>query len=175
MVSGSDSWEHGAEQEDMAEAWATAMDLFQRGYEHQMEGELADAMACCCQSIEICPTAESHTLLGWVYRLIGLYGEAMGECRKAIELDPSFGNPYNDIGAYLIELERYDEAIPWLEQAIRAPCYENRAHAQYNLGRVYEHKGDWLQAIAHYKRALLVDADYRLAKVAWARLQARLN
>jgi len=29
------------------------------------------------------------------------YKSAGGECQKAIEAGPTFGNPYNDIGAYL--------------------------------------------------------------------------
>jgi tetratricopeptide (TPR) repeat protein len=29
--------------------------------------------------------------------------DAIAECKKAVELDPDLGNPYNDIGAYLIE------------------------------------------------------------------------
>jgi hypothetical protein len=39
---------------------------------------------------------------------------------RAIQVDPDFGNPYNDIGAYLINLGRHDEAMAWLEQAIGA-------------------------------------------------------
>ena len=34
------------------------------------------------------------------------------ECKRAIEIDPDFGNPYNDIGVYLIDLNRFEEAIP---------------------------------------------------------------
>ena len=30
---------------------------------------------------------------------------------------PTFGNPYNDIGAYLIAKGELDEAIEWLEKA----------------------------------------------------------
>jgi len=52
--------------------------------------------------------------------------EAIAECKRAIEVDPEFGNPYNDIGSYLIALGRHDEAIPWLEQAIVAPRYDPR-------------------------------------------------
>ena len=47
----------------------------------------------------------------------GRLEEAIEECHKAIAVDPTFGNPYNDIGAYLIEMGRLDEAIPWLERA----------------------------------------------------------
>ena len=57
---------------------------------------------------------------GWTYHFQGKIEDAIAECKRAIEVDPDFGNPYNDIGAYLISLERYDEAIPWLERAIEA-------------------------------------------------------
>ena len=33
------------------------------------------------------------------------------------EIDPEFGTPYNDIGVYLMERERLDEALPWLQKA----------------------------------------------------------
>ena len=41
--------------------------------------------------------------------------------KKAIAIDSDFGNPYNDIGASLIQLGEHDAAIPWLEKAIVAP------------------------------------------------------
>ena len=52
-------------------------------------------------------------------------------------MDPDFGNPYNDIGAYLIQMGRLDEAIPWLEKATRAPRYEAPHFPRFNLGRAY--------------------------------------
>ena len=61
---------------------------------------------------------------------------------------PDFGNPYNDIGAYMIELGQFDEAIPWLQQAIEAPRYEPRHFPHYNLGRAYLGKEMYGQAIA---------------------------
>ena len=51
------------------------------------------------------PTAEAYTFLGWTYHFQGRIEDAIAECKRAIEVDPEFGNPYNDIGAYLIELE----------------------------------------------------------------------
>ena len=58
--------------------------------------------------------------LGWTYSYQGRLDDAIPECQKAIEVDPEFGNPYNDIGAYLIEQQKHDEAIPWLERALQA-------------------------------------------------------
>jgi tetratricopeptide (TPR) repeat protein len=92
-----------------------ARELLRKAYQLQMRGELEAAIDLYKQSIALHPTAEAHTFLGWTYRFQGRLEEAIEECRRAIEVDPAFGNPYNDIGAYLIELGRAAEAIPWLE------------------------------------------------------------
>src|SRR5216684_4256806 len=67
--------------------------------------------------------------------------------RRSIEVDPNFGNPYNDIGVYLIEKGALDDAVPWLERAKRAPRYEPRHFPYLNLGRLYMAKGDLSQAL----------------------------
>src|SRR5215813_15317058 len=90
-----------------------AIRLFQEAYEHQMKKELDEAVQLYKKSIEAHPTAEAYTFLGWTYSWMGRIDEAIDECHKAIAQDPDFGNPYNDIGAYLIEKGEFDEAIPW--------------------------------------------------------------
>lgn len=151
------------------------MSLFQEGYDLQRQGLWAEAMVRYRASIQLHPTAEAHTFLGWIYSFLRLYEEAIAECKKAIAIDPAFGNPYNDIGAYLIELDRPDEAVAWFEQALYAPRYDARCYPLYNLGRVHEKKGDWLRAIHYYRLALRENPTYDLARTAWMNLQARLN
>ena len=152
-----------------------AMGMFQRGYECQMKGELDRAVTLYRESIKIFPTAEAHTFLGWAYSFMGKYDEAIQECHKAIEVDPDFGNPYNDIGAYLIEKGRYDEAIPWLEKATHAKRYDSYCFPHYNLGRVWEKKGNWQRAYESYESALKANADYTLAARALNQLKGMLN
>lgn len=171
MVDPEDSWTRN----DQVETWSKAMALFQKGYDLQTQGLWADAIAHYRASIRLWPMAEAHTYLGWVYSFLKLYDEAMVECQQAIRVDPDFGNPYNDIGAYLIELGRPDEAIPWFERALTAARYDARCYPHYNLGRVYEKKGEWLRAIEHYRRALAEMPSYDLARTALIELRARLN
>ena len=90
-------------------------------------------------------------------------------------MDPTFGNPYNDIGAYLMELDRNQEAVDWFRRAIAAPRYEARCYPYFNLGRVYERLGEWTLAIKHYRQALNLCPDYHQAEAAWQLLQAKLN
>jgi Tfp pilus assembly protein PilF len=158
-------------EEDKRHAW----DLFQQAYEQQMKRELEEAVNLYKKSLATHPTAEAHTFLGWTYSWMGRIDEAIEECHKAIAQDPDFGNPYNDIGAYLIEKGEFDEAIPWFQKAIQAKRYESPAYPHLNLGRVYERKGNWKEAIDSYKRALALDPNYALARKALGRLVSSLN
>jgi Tfp pilus assembly protein PilF len=152
-----------------------AIRLFQQAYEHQMKRELDEAVEFYKKSIEAYPTAEAHTFLGWTYSWMGRLDDAIAECRKAIEVDPTFGNPYNDIGSYLIMKGQIDEAIFWLERALEAPRYENYCYPHMNLGRVYESKRDWLRAKEEYRKALAENSEYRPAAQALARIRGYLN
>ncbi|MFQ5676825.1 MAG: tetratricopeptide repeat protein, partial [bacterium] len=102
-----------------------ALKYFAMAYDFQMRGELEKAILHYKKSLEIEQTAEGHTFLGWAYSFMGKLAEAIDECHKAIAVDPDFGNPYNDIGAYYLQMGKIDEAIPWLEKAKNAKRYES--------------------------------------------------
>ncbi len=151
------------------------MKYFSKAYALQMQGDFEEAIINYKRSLEIEPTAEGHTFLGWAYSFLGRLEEAIAECHRAIAVDPDFGNPYNDIGAYYLQLGKSAEAIPWLEKAKYARRYENPEFAYCNLGRVYELQGLWPLALNEYRGALEVRHDYQPAADALARLETRLN
>jgi Tfp pilus assembly protein PilF len=78
----------------------------------------------------------------------------MDLCKKAIVIDPDYGNPYNDLGSYLIKKDRLEEAIPWLEKAKTAKRYDARHFPHMNLGRVYSALGRTEEAIVEFNKAL---------------------
>jgi Tfp pilus assembly protein PilF len=143
---------------------------FRQAYEHQMKGELDEAIRLYKKSLEAHPTAEAHTFLGWTYSFQGRYNEAIAECHRAIEVDPDFGNPYNDIGAYLIELGRYQEAIHWFRKAMQARRYEPRHFPHANLGRVWMKLGKRQEAMREFRKALEIEPGYAVARRELARL-----
>ena len=93
----------------------------------------------------------------------------------ATELDPNFGNSYNDIGAYLIQLKKYNEAIPWLKKALEAPDYENYCYPNLNLGYIYEFKGQWDLALEYYKTAIEENENYQPVLTAYEKLLGKYN
>jgi Tfp pilus assembly protein PilF len=152
-----------------------AIRLLKEAYERQMNKELDEAAELYKKSIEAYPTAEAYTFLGWTYSWMGRVDDAIAECHKAIETDPTFGNPYNDIGSYLLMKGELDEAVPWLERALQAPRYESYCYPHMNLGRVYEARRDWIRAKDEYRKALAENKEYAPAAQALARIRGYLN
>ena len=152
-----------------------AIKLFQDAYRLQMAGDLDLATDLYRRSIQIHPTAEAHTYLGFAYRHQGRLDDAIAECKQAIAVDPTFGNPYNDIGAYLIELGRPDEAIPWLLKATRSERYESYHFPWYNLGRVYVTQELYRKATECFETAIDIDPEYELAEKALAKLRRSIQ
>jgi tetratricopeptide (TPR) repeat protein len=152
-----------------------AIELFQEAYRMQMQGELDLAISLYKRSLALHPTAEAYTFLGWTYRFQGKLEEAIAECEKAIATDPAFGNPYNDIGAYLIELGRPEDAIPWLEKAISSTRYEAYHYPWYNLGRVHLSLESYTKARECFLKSLQLDPEYSPAQEALAKLKRLLQ
>ena len=65
-----------------------------------------------------------------------------------------------------MELGRDDEAIIWFHQALRARRYDARCYPLFNLGRIHERRGEWLQAIDYYRKAQRENPGYEMARLA---------
>jgi tetratricopeptide (TPR) repeat protein len=140
-----------------------------------MRGAVDEAIDLYRRSLACVPTAEAHTFLGWALSQKGDYAAAIAECHRAIAVDPELGNPYNDIGSYLIVLGRHVEAVPWLRKAIGAARYEPRHYPHVNLARVYVKLGHYDAAIAQLRVALAIAPQYRPARAEMHRLLGFLN
>jgi Tfp pilus assembly protein PilF len=154
---------------------ARALELWREGFAAQTNGDLERALELYTKSIELRPTAEAYTFRGWVYNFMGRADDAIAECHKAIEVDPAFGNPYNDIGAYLLAKGELDRATEWFEKAKAAPRYEPRHFPYMNLGRLYAAKGMVLRAIEEFEGALRIEPNEPLCQKTLAQLRATLN
>jgi Tfp pilus assembly protein PilF len=152
-----------------------ALEVWERAYARQMQGDLEQAIRLYQESLAIYPTAEAHTFLGWTYSFQGRIDEAIEECHKAIAADPDYGNPYNDIGVYLMQKGDLDGAIPWLEKAKQAPRYEPRQFPYMNLGRIYLRKGQWAEAMREFEEGVRVAPKDQDMRKLLHELRARFN
>jgi len=152
-----------------------ALGLWMNGQAAALDGDIDRAIELYTKSLGFYPTAEAYTFRGWAYSFQGRMDEAIDECKKAIAVDPAFGNPYNDIGSYLVQKGKVDEAIEWLEKAKTATRYEPRHFPYMNLGRVYAQKGMVLRAIQEFEAALEIHAGEPTCVSALGQLRGVLN
>ena len=152
-----------------------ALTLWMKGQKHHLRGDFNRAIELYTKSLALYPTAEAYTFRGWAYSFQGRLDEAIDECKKAIAVEQTFGNPYNDIGSYLVNKGKLDEAIEWLEKAKTAPRYEPRHFPYMNLGRIYAQKGMVLRAIQEFEAALEIHAEEPTCLSALAGLRRALN
>ncbi|MCB1159741.1 MAG: hypothetical protein H7A25_16785 [Leptospiraceae bacterium] len=134
-------------------------------YKMQRAGKIKEAVHFYRLSIKFKPTAESYTFMGWTFSLIGKYATSIKLCKKAIRIDPGFGNPYNDIGIYLMEQKKFDKAIPWFSRAKEADRYATYFYPYYNLGRLYETIGRIEKARLEYEASIRLRPDFLPARL----------
>ncbi len=149
--------------------------LFHEAYQAQLANDYEEAIELYKRSIETYPTAEAHTFLGWVYSFQDRYDEAIEECLEAIRVDETLGNPYNDIGSYLLAKGDSYGCVRWFKRALFAPRYDSYAFPHFNLGRVFEMRRKYLEAVRHYSLALEQQPGFTEAAKALRRLQSLLN
>jgi tetratricopeptide (TPR) repeat protein len=136
--------------------WKRAVELFRKGNTLQFQDRLDEAILAYQQSLEAYATPEAYTFLGWTYSWQGRLDDAIAEARKAVTLDPDYGNPYNDIGLYLLTQGKLDDAVPWLRKAIAAKRYEERQFPHLNLGRIWTQKGLFADALEAFEQCLRI-------------------
>ena len=79
-----------------------ALGLWRQGQKHHLRGDLELAIEFYTKSLGLYPPRGIHVSRSG-YSFQGRVGEAIEECKKAIAVDPAFGNPYNEVGSYLVK------------------------------------------------------------------------
>lgn len=133
--------------------------LIDEGMDFFSNGKVHDAITCFKKSLELVETPEAYTYWGWMLSFTGQLDLAIELCKQAIDLDPDFGNPYNDIGTYYMKKGELESAVPWLEKAKEAKRYEPRQFPFLNLGRIYLSQGMFLKALVEFEKALEHDPE----------------
>lgn len=142
---------------------AQARTLWEEGVKHLVKGRFLTAVGLFNRSVAAHPTAEGYTYRGWAVSFLGMLDQAIRDCHLAIAVDPEFGNPYNDIGVYLMRQGQMDEAIGWLEKAKKAKRYDPKHFPYLNLGHIYLAKGEQMKALDEFMKALEIDPENEVA------------
>jgi tetratricopeptide (TPR) repeat protein len=100
------------------------------------------------EELQIDPSnAGAEYILGLLAKQKQQMGDAIGHFSRATKLDAEFADAFLALGATLLGVKQYTEAIPPLENAVRLQPDNPDAH--YNLAQVYEAIGKPMMAFRH--------------------------
>ncbi len=152
-----------------------AQKYLQHAFELYSNGKIEEAKINYKMSLQIYPTAEAHVYLGRIYSQEQDFDNAIRECYNAVLIDNDLGQAYNDIGSYLVKMNRLNESIVWFERAIESNNYSKKHLAYYNLGLVYTKKGLWFTAVKLFRQSIETKSDFKPAKNELYRILTFLN
>jgi adenylate cyclase len=144
------------------------------GWAEDPEAEIAEARRLARHAVRADrDDAVAHYTYGTALALTGDLEGAMAEQRRALELNPNFAGAMGEMGRYLAFSGRHDEAVGYLDRAIRSSpgdahlflWFRDKAFAAFVIGRY-----DEAVAFAHESVALRPDIflDHYLLAACWA-------
>jgi type IV pilus assembly protein PilF len=101
--------------------------------------------------------------LGLAYYERGLRSEALVHLKKALTLKPVFSEAENAMGRYYAEQGQYDQAQQAFQKVLADPFYSTPQLAFYNMGLIYEKKGEPEAALKQYHEAVRLKPNYGVA------------
>ncbi len=105
----------------------------------------------------------THYDLGITYDELSMSTEALHHLNRAIELSPNYSDAYNALGRHYAREGDLDQAQVNFEKALSNPLYETSHLALFNLGLLFEKRGDPGMALQYYEEATRRFPRYGLA------------
>jgi len=107
--------------------------------------------------------SSAHYDLGIAYKEMGLYDDAIEEFRIAAKDPERFVEAATMIGLCYRDKGDLDEAMKWFLKALKSPDLSEEAYLElnYELGKIFEAKGDLKRAVYFYKNVLEKNKKYR--------------
>ena len=74
--------------------------------------------------------------------------------QKAVKVDPTYSEAYNNLGAAHEKLGQFDAAVPYYKKALANLLYTTPENSFINMGRAYYRMGRYDDAVLAYKEAI---------------------
>jgi tetratricopeptide (TPR) repeat protein len=139
------------------ERYVPAMLVLAKAYYYEKKYELSTSIIDIAKSIDA-NNAECYNLLGFIALTHDDRISATAAFRKATELNPQYGNAWDNLAAQYLFSKNYDGALQAAEKATELlPSFDK---AWLNLGSAYRGKQQYADALAAYKKALQINSGY---------------
>lgn len=97
------------------------------------------------------------------YEERGMDTPALEHYLKAVKLKPDYADAHNALGAFYARRGNMENAEAHFKKALYNPFYETPHMAYYNLGLLYEKRGETQRALEQYQEAIRLNGSYGMA------------
>lgn len=137
---------------DMREAARTRISL---GLTYLQNGNYSQAKMNLDKALEFAPRmADTHYSLAYYYQLVEENERAAEAYNNAMKLAPRNADIANSYGAFLCQINRFEEAQSYFLKAVNSQQYASSAQTYENMALCAQKQGDLNQAIEHVQTAL---------------------
>ena len=135
---------------------AAARDAYvQLGIGYLQKGETERAKQPLSEALKLDPrSASANMVLALVFQQEGEYDAAEKHFRTALASEPENARLLNNYGAFLLDRERYQEALEYFNKAAADTLYSERSRVFENLGIAYLRMGNIDAARENLERSL---------------------
>lgn len=139
---------------DYSDAW------FHLGMAYKEKKDNKNAVRCFdkARSMKEFKDIDFYIASGIAYGEDKQFDKAFADFNKAIAIDPSSNEVYNNLGLYQTDAGLFQQAIASLNKSVQLKAANK--NALYNLGNTYARMGDYNTAISYYQKAINVDPAY---------------
>lgn len=129
------------------------------GLDAAMKGNVPEVLSHYKELVRLFPNDErAHTLLGNLYFGRQEYENAVSEFVKATAINPSFSQPYNQLGYAYRFLEKMDDAETAFKKYVRLIPDDPNPHDSH--AELLMKRGRFAESIAAYEKALSLDPNF---------------
>lgn len=144
----------------------------QLGLGYLQNGETERAKAPLREALKLDPRSEAaNVALALVFQQEGEDKSAERHFRAALASAPNSPRILNNYGAFLMEQQRYSEALEYFQKAAEDSFYPERSRVFENLGLAHQRLGQTEQARASFERALRLNSRQPLALLELAQIE----
>jgi tetratricopeptide (TPR) repeat protein len=142
-----------AQEEDIPEV---ARSLIEEGDRHLRANRVEDAVASYQEAQRLAPSSvATYVALGALYSAQGEHETAYDSFREGLRLDPDNAGLLFNAAVLGLRLERYDEALVYVEKALKANRKEANLHAIH--GAILRAQGHLDEALTAFESAVKLD------------------
>lgn len=156
--------------------WMGPRKLQELGEKFMAAGDTGQALRYLVAAEKKAPKDPSiHYDLGLAYQERRLEDKALEHLHRAVALQPDYSEAHNALGVLYAKRGQSDKALEHFRRALANPFYRTPHYAYFNMGKIYQEKARYAEALHYFDEAIHFEKGYAQAHLQRGRVLEALG